>query len=184
MPFVACVVWPALVCSSYLQLVIAIYRCVASTHALVVARALHEARSVRPPPVFPQRQLATSRPTRGPAHFEQPFLGAMAAVYPTVESTVGNTPLVRLQRLGTKQIAARNNVVLCKLEGAAPAHTCAHPFHAPHAHPFTHPRTAVVEPAVIPHVIEDSDAPGVRRQQPCGQRQGPASAVHDHRGGA
>ena len=50
---------------------------------------------------------------------EQPFLAAMAA-YSTVESTVGNTPLVRLQRLGTKQIAARNNVVLCKLEGAAP----------------------------------------------------------------
>lgn len=51
---------------------------------------------------------------------EQPIPVAMAAVYPTIESTVGNTPLVRLQRLGTKQIAARNNVVLCKLEGAAP----------------------------------------------------------------
>jgi cysteine synthase B len=43
-------------------------------------------------------------------------------MYPTIESTVGNTPLVRLQRLGQKQVAARGNVVLCKLEGASPVH--------------------------------------------------------------
>jgi len=38
-------------------------------------------------------------------------------VYPTIEDTVGNTPLVRLQRLGGKT----NNVLLAKLEGNNPA---------------------------------------------------------------
>ncbi|WP_281646549.1 cysteine synthase CysM [Parendozoicomonas sp. Alg238-R29] len=38
--------------------------------------------------------------------------------YPTVESLVGHTPLVRLQRLATTD---RNNVVLLKLEGQNPA---------------------------------------------------------------
>ena len=38
-------------------------------------------------------------------------------MYPTIEDTVGNTPLVRLQRLGGKT----NNVLLAKLEGNNPA---------------------------------------------------------------
>eukprot|EP00232_Nephroselmis_pyriformis_P013158 CAMPEP_0182881686 /NCGR_PEP_ID=MMETSP0034_2-20130328/17321_1 /TAXON_ID=156128 /ORGANISM="Nephroselmis pyriformis, Strain CCMP717" /LENGTH=531 /DNA_ID=CAMNT_0025014729 /DNA_START=21 /DNA_END=1616 /DNA_ORIENTATION=- len=43
---------------------------------------------------------------------------APAIDYPTVASTVGNTPLVRLQRLPGKD---NSNVILCKLEGNNPA---------------------------------------------------------------
>ncbi|MTI15168.1 cysteine synthase CysM [Sansalvadorimonas verongulae] len=38
--------------------------------------------------------------------------------YPTIESLIGGTPLIRLQRLGP---ADRNNIVLLKLEGQNPA---------------------------------------------------------------
>jgi cysteine synthase B len=49
---------------------------------------------------------------------EHPFSAAGAgAAFPTVESTVGATPLVRLQRLG----AGRGNTLLAKLEGNNPA---------------------------------------------------------------
>jgi cysteine synthase B len=41
--------------------------------------------------------------------------------YPTVEQTVGNTPLVRLQRIPGADNAARGNVILAKLEGNNPA---------------------------------------------------------------
>lgn len=41
--------------------------------------------------------------------------------YPTVEQTVGNTPLVRLQRIPGPDNAARGNVILAKLEGNNPA---------------------------------------------------------------
>ncbi|HVL59195.1 MAG TPA: cysteine synthase CysM [Burkholderiaceae bacterium] len=41
--------------------------------------------------------------------------------YPTVEQTIGRTPLVRLQRLPGAGNADRNNVVLAKLEGDNPA---------------------------------------------------------------
>jgi S-sulfo-L-cysteine synthase (O-acetyl-L-serine-dependent) len=41
--------------------------------------------------------------------------------YPTVEQTVGNTPLVRLQRIPGAGNAARGNVILAKLEGNNPA---------------------------------------------------------------
>lgn len=41
--------------------------------------------------------------------------------YPTVEQTVGNTPLVRLQRIPGALGAARGNVILGKLEGDNPA---------------------------------------------------------------
>lgn len=40
-----------------------------------------------------------------------------APMYPTLESTIGNTPLVRLQRMGQ----GRDNVILAKLEGNNPA---------------------------------------------------------------
>jgi len=39
------------------------------------------------------------------------------AMYPTLESSIGNTPLVRLQRMGQ----GRDNVILAKLEGNNPA---------------------------------------------------------------
>ncbi|GAA5233470.1 cysteine synthase CysM [Verticiella sediminum] len=41
--------------------------------------------------------------------------------YPTVEQTVGNTPLVRLQRLPGQANADRGNLILAKLEGNNPA---------------------------------------------------------------
>jgi cysteine synthase B len=41
--------------------------------------------------------------------------------YITLEATVGNTPLVRLQRLPGAENARRNNVILAKLEGNNPA---------------------------------------------------------------
>lgn len=41
--------------------------------------------------------------------------------YPTVEQTIGNTPLVRLQRIPGAAGAARGNVILAKLEGNNPA---------------------------------------------------------------
>ncbi len=41
--------------------------------------------------------------------------------YPTIEDSIGKTPLVALQRIGAKDNAARNNVVLGKLEGNNPA---------------------------------------------------------------
>jgi cysteine synthase B len=41
--------------------------------------------------------------------------------YPTVEQTIGNTPLVRLQRIPGQAGAARGNVILAKLEGNNPA---------------------------------------------------------------
>jgi cysteine synthase B len=41
--------------------------------------------------------------------------------YLTVEDVIGNTPMVRLQRLMAPELAARGNVLLAKLEGNNPA---------------------------------------------------------------
>ncbi len=41
--------------------------------------------------------------------------------FPTIVSCVGNTPLVRLQRLNVERNQERNNVILVKLEGNNPA---------------------------------------------------------------
>jgi cysteine synthase B len=41
--------------------------------------------------------------------------------YPTIEDTIGNTPLVRLQRIPDPALAARGTVILGKLEGNNPA---------------------------------------------------------------
>jgi S-sulfo-L-cysteine synthase (O-acetyl-L-serine-dependent) len=41
--------------------------------------------------------------------------------YPTIEDTIGNTPLVRLQRIDATANANRGNVILGKLEGNNPA---------------------------------------------------------------
>jgi cysteine synthase B len=40
--------------------------------------------------------------------------------YPTIEATIGNTPLVRLQRIGAEGNARRGNLILGKLEGNNP----------------------------------------------------------------
>lgn len=42
-------------------------------------------------------------------------------IYPTLEDTVGNTPLIALQRIGALSNRERGNVVLAKLEGNNPA---------------------------------------------------------------
>ena len=42
-------------------------------------------------------------------------------MYPTLEETIGATPLVRLQRLPGEDVAKRGNVLLAKLEGNNPA---------------------------------------------------------------
>ena len=44
-----------------------------------------------------------------------------APKYQTLEDVIGNTPLIKLQRLISPEIAARGNVVLAKLEGNNPA---------------------------------------------------------------
>src|SRR5450756_550310 len=41
--------------------------------------------------------------------------------YPSIEDSIGKTPLVRLQRIGTADNATRGNVILGKLEGNNPA---------------------------------------------------------------
>lgn len=41
--------------------------------------------------------------------------------YPTIEDTIGKTPLVALQRIGVAHNMSRNNIVLAKLEGNNPA---------------------------------------------------------------
>ncbi len=41
--------------------------------------------------------------------------------YPTIEDSIGKTPLVRLQRIGAEENLARGNVILGKLEGNNPA---------------------------------------------------------------
>lgn len=41
--------------------------------------------------------------------------------YPTIEDTIGKTPLVALQRIGVQTQGERNNIVLGKLEGNNPA---------------------------------------------------------------
>jgi cysteine synthase B len=45
----------------------------------------------------------------------------MGMNYPTIESAIGKTPLVALQRIGAAENARRGNVVLGKLEGNNPA---------------------------------------------------------------
>jgi len=40
--------------------------------------------------------------------------------YPTIEATIGNTPLVRLQRMEAESLEGRGNVLLAKLEGNNP----------------------------------------------------------------
>ena len=41
--------------------------------------------------------------------------------YLTLEDTIGNTPLVQLQRIGGEDVRSRNNIILGKLEGNNPA---------------------------------------------------------------
>lgn len=41
--------------------------------------------------------------------------------YLTIEDTIGNTPLIQLQRIGGEDAARRNNVILGKMEGNNPA---------------------------------------------------------------
>ena len=45
----------------------------------------------------------------------------MTPIYPTIDQFIGNTPLVRLQRIHADLLKQRNNVLLAKLEGNNPA---------------------------------------------------------------
>ena len=45
----------------------------------------------------------------------------MSSHYLTLDQLIGNTPLVRLQRMQAELLAERNNIVLAKLEGNNPA---------------------------------------------------------------
>ena len=45
----------------------------------------------------------------------------MTPIYPTIDQFIGNTPLVRLQRIHADLLKERNNVLLAKLEGNNPA---------------------------------------------------------------
>lgn len=45
----------------------------------------------------------------------------MKHTYPTIDQFIGNTPLVRIQRIGADICLPRNNVILGKLEGNNPA---------------------------------------------------------------
>jgi S-sulfo-L-cysteine synthase (O-acetyl-L-serine-dependent) len=44
-----------------------------------------------------------------------------APIYPSLADAVGNTPLIRLQRIGAAMLSERGNVILGKLEGNNPA---------------------------------------------------------------
>ena len=48
------------------------------------------------------------------------MIPAADGVFRTIEQTIGNTPLVRLQRIAAPENARRNNVILGKLEGNNP----------------------------------------------------------------
>jgi cysteine synthase B len=41
--------------------------------------------------------------------------------YPTIEDTIGNTPLIQLHRIGGEDAVRRNNIILGKMEGNNPA---------------------------------------------------------------
>ena len=45
----------------------------------------------------------------------------MNHTYPTIDQFVGNTPLVRIQRMAQQAYTERNNIILAKLEGNNPA---------------------------------------------------------------
>ncbi len=63
------------------------------------------------------RALGSGSPPSGAFKLWQ----STAMIYPTIEDAIGKTPVVALQRLGAADMAARNNVILGKLEGNNPA---------------------------------------------------------------
>lgn len=64
---------------------------------------------------------AVSSTASDPAPAAQPILQRTRMNYPTIDQVVGNTPLVRLQRIPGDDDARRGNVILGKLEGNNPA---------------------------------------------------------------
>ncbi|WP_082210176.1 cysteine synthase CysM [Serpentinimonas barnesii] len=67
----------------------------------------------------PQRSPKPRSPK--PRSAKQPSAPSAPRHYPGIEATVGNTPLVALQRIEAEANRARGNVVLGKLEGNNPA---------------------------------------------------------------
>ena len=73
-----------------------------------------------------ESRASTNSTTRATLHtaFDYGTLAAMTisiSDFPTLEDVIGKTPLVRLQRIGAADNAARGNVILGKLEGNNPA---------------------------------------------------------------
>ena len=64
---------------------------------------------------------STNFTTRAGSKSERNYGTVWPMNYPTLEDSIGKTPLVRLQRLGAAECAARGNVILGKLEGNNPA---------------------------------------------------------------
>ena len=68
-----------------------------------------------------ESRASTNSTTRATLHTASNY-GTLAGMnYLTLEDVIGKTPLVRLQRIGADNNAARGNVILGKLEGNNPA---------------------------------------------------------------
>jgi cysteine synthase B len=65
--------------------------------------------------------MASRPPARRRCHARSSVYDFRMKTYPTIEDTIGATPLVRLQRIPGELGAARGNVILAKLEGNNPA---------------------------------------------------------------
>ena len=64
---------------------------------------------------------STNFTTRAGRSEERNYGTVWAMKYPTIEDSIGKTPLVMLQRIGTAEYSTRGNVILGKLEGNNPA---------------------------------------------------------------
>ncbi len=64
---------------------------------------------------------STNFTTRAIIWAERNYGTVWAMKYPTIEDSIGKTPLVRLQRIAAEDNKARGNVILGKLEGNNPA---------------------------------------------------------------
>jgi S-sulfo-L-cysteine synthase (O-acetyl-L-serine-dependent) len=68
-----------------------------------------------------ESRASTNSTTRATLHTALNYGTVAGMNYQTLEDAIGKTPLVRLQRLGATENAARGNVILGKLEGNNPA---------------------------------------------------------------
>lgn len=76
--------------------------------------------TVSPPADF-ESAASTNFATSAKVIFDPNYGTLLGMNYPTIEDTIGKTPLVVLQRIGAEANRTRNNTVLAKLEGNNPA---------------------------------------------------------------